>query len=62
MKICLLVEYNHTEKDSMVMCSKYFLGTKIESPIMQLLFKENIQSQILHLFLELCLHLNIIVG
>lgn len=62
MKTCLLVEYNHTEKDFMVMCSKYFLGTKIESPIMQLLFKENIQSQILHLFLELCLHLNIIVG
>lgn len=29
---------------------------------MQLLFKENIKGQILHLFLELCLHVNIIVG
>lgn len=29
MKICLLVEYNHTEKDFMVMCSNYFEEQKL---------------------------------
>lgn len=62
MKICLLVEYNHTEKDFMVMCSNYFEEQKLNLLLCNCYLKKTLRVKFLHLFLELCLHLNIIVG
>lgn len=55
-------EYGQTVKDLMIMCYNYFEDQKLNLLLCVNIYLADIKGQTLHLFLELCLHLNIIVG
>lgn len=55
-------EYGQTVKDLMIMCYNYFEDKKLNLLLCVDIYLADIKGQTLHLFLELCLHLNIIVG